>query len=169
MNHILVIDDALKKYECDSLIDKCTKDLKTDMDKHPRNFKYHTIEHNDVVDKMCYKIIEEYKYQYPEINITKDKWFLDRFTFKQFDPGKFYNGWHSEHAIQYPFRILCVIVYLSEHKCGTEFFNGDVIQSKKGRAVVFPTFWTHTHRGQSCPENKTRYIMNSYANLFGRE
>lgn len=169
MNHVLIVDDVLSNDACDDLIHSCSKELKTDADKHPWNYKYYDIQFNNVITEMCSKLLENYTHQYPEISKTKDHWVLDKFRFKQFEPGKFYDGWHAEHTTQNPFRILCIIVYLSNHKCGTEFFNGEIVESKKGRALVFPTFWTHTHRGQACPDNKTRYIMNSYANFIEKE
>lgn len=30
---------------------------------------------------------------------------------------------------------------------------------------LFPAFWTHTHRGQLCPDNKLRYVMSAYVTL----
>ena len=33
---------------------------------------------------------------------------------------------------------------------------------------MFPAFWTHTHRGQPCPENKYRYILSAYVNLIDK-
>ena len=63
-------------------------------------------------------------------------------------------------------RILSILVYLSNHNCGTEFYNGKVIKSVKGRALIFPAFWTHTHKGQPCPDNKYRYILSAYVNLI---
>jgi len=58
------------------------------------------------------------------------------------------------------------MIYLTEHNCGTEFFNGDYIKSEIGRLVIFPSYFTHTHRGQKCPNNKTRYIITGYVNFI---
>ena len=81
---------------------------------------------------------------------------------KKFEPKKFFSQWHSEHCISNPHRILNVQIYLTEHNCGTEFFNGNIIKSEIGKLTFFPAYFTHTHRGQVCPENKVRYIITGY-------
>ena len=164
----MIVDNVLSEEYCDLIIEKSIPLLKTDTDQHPWNYRYHDLEYDDILTKVMHDILQSYKKSYPEINKTKDSWMMDKIRFKQFDPGKFYGGWHSEHSMKNSTRILCVIFYLSDHNCGTEFYNGEVVLSKKGRALIFPTSWTHTHRGQPCLDNKKRYIMNSYAN-FVRE
>ena len=63
--------------------------------------------------------------------------------------------------------ILKVIqIYLSKHNCGTEFYFKKVIKSEIGKVVLFPAFYTHTHRGQVCPENKNRYIITGYFSFY---
>ena len=49
---------------------------------------------------------------------------------------------------------------------GTEFFNNEVIQSELGKVVLFPAYFTHTHRGQVCPEKKDRYLLTGYLEFF---
>lgn len=41
-----------------------------------------------------------------------------------------------------------------------------VIKSEIGKVVLFPAFYTHTHRGQVCPENKNRYIITGYFSFY---
>ena len=55
--------------------------------------------------------------------------------------------------------------HLTEHNCGTKFFNGNVIKSEIGRLVIFPSYFTHTHRGEKCPDGKVRYILSGYFNF----
>jgi hypothetical protein len=108
-------------------------------------------------------LIIEYKKQFPTIDLTSDQWNVSYFNFKWFKPGYSFNHWHCEHTKKDPLRILGLQIYLSDHSCGTEFHTPScTIESKKGRAVVFPTFWTHVHRGQICPENKDRFLLSSY-------
>ena len=54
------------------------------------------------------------------------------------------------------------MIYLSTHKCGTEFHDGLLILSHIGRLTIFPSYFTHTHRGQVCPEKKDRYLLGGY-------
>jgi len=110
-------------------------------------------------------IFDEYKKIYPELNYLKDPWALTDFRFKNFKPGNYFKNWHSEQSSE-DNRIICFMVYLSDHNCGTEFFDGTTILSKKGRAVIFPSSFTHTHRGQLCPENKNRFILSGYGSFI---
>ena len=57
------------------------------------------------------------------------------------------------------------VIILNELIMATYFYSKEIVISKKGRLMVFPTYWTHTHRGQPCPENKNRYIMSAYFNV----
>ena len=61
-------------------------------------------------------------------------------------------------------KILGLMIYLSTHKEGTEFYSGEVIKSEKGKAIIFPAFWTHLHKGQKC--SKDRFIVGGYFNLI---
>ena len=166
MNNICVIDNALSIKECDFLIENLKNNIQGSSG-NPHNYNYCDISYdgNDVLKNLTKLIIGEYTKLYPEINLTYNKWELQNFKFKEFIPGNYYNKFHSEQAFNEP-RILSILVYLSNHKCGTEFYNGKVIKSVKGRALIFPAFWTHTHKGQPCPENKYRYILSAYVNLI---
>tara|TARA_Y100001972_G_scaffold50086_1_gene61581 strand:+ start:19 stop:528 length:510 start_codon:yes stop_codon:yes gene_type:complete len=166
MNNICVIDNALSIKECDFLIENLKNNIQGSSG-NPHNYNYCDISYdgNNVLQNLTKLIIGEYTKLYPEINLTYNKWELQNFKFKEFIPGNYYNKFHSEQAFNEP-RILSILVYLSNHKCGTEFYNGKVIQSVKGRALIFPAFWTHTHKGQPCPENKYRYILSAYVNLI---
>ena len=42
------------------------------------------------------------------------------------------------------------------------------IMSVKGRATLFPAYFTHTHKGHICPEKKDRYIITGYVNFVRR-
>jgi len=160
MNNVDIIDNALSDKECDFLIKECTPQIKDSL-KAPWNYSYLDIE-SELVNRLSKKLVDGYVKKYPEINLTSDKWSVEGFTFKKFKPGSFYNVFHSEQTIK-DARVLSILVYLSNHNCGTEFYNGFVVQSVKGRAMVFPPYWTHTHKGQPCPDNKPRYILSAYA------
>jgi len=108
---------------------------------------------------------KEYAKVYTELNFITGAWSLTDFRFKNFKPGNYFKNWHSEQSLNQN-RFLCFMVYLSDHNCGTEFFDGSIIYSKIGRALIFPASFTHTHRGQICPENKDRYLFGGYASFI---
>lgn len=164
-NHVLVIDDLLTSTECDILINRF--DMLMDIkDSPPRNYFFYDIifEHEEYswIGEQCLKLYEK---AYPELTMTVDRKTAGFFRIKKFINNDFYNGWHSEHCVDYPTRTASILIYLSDHNCGTEFLNGDMVQSKKGRVLMFPATWTHTHRGQPCPDGKNRYIMSAYIEL----
>ena len=160
---VLVKDNILSKKDCDNIIKTCDKNLSPSLDY--QGYEYYDIKKMKLwkflVDKTIL-VINDYLKQHPEINLTTDPFALTNIRFKKFNKGKSFGDWHSEHCIDYSKRILNIMYYLSDHNCGTEFYDGEVVLSKKGRAIVFPSYFTHTHIGQVCPDGKTRYILTGY-------
>jgi len=167
MNNLLIIDELIPQKKCDLIINTLSKKLKK-TEKAPRNYSYYDIsnkkESAKLLENLSSTLIKKYKETYPEVNITQERWVLQPFKFKKFKPGKYYDTFHSEQTVDDP-RVLSIIIYLSDHNCGTEFLNNLMVKSIKGRALLFPPFWTHAHRGQPCPDNKNRYILSAYAVL----
>ncbi len=166
-NFVLIRDYILNKNECELIINHFNG--RTNLEK-TNNINYAFFEEEDYIkfnflkDKIIF-LFNEYSTEYPQINYTKDKWFLNEFRFKHFKPNNYFKDWHSEHSLDNSKRLLCLQFYLSDHNCGTEFYDGFTVFSKLGRAVLFPAYFTHTHRGQLCPEYKDRYILGGYANF----
>lgn len=163
MEHVLIVDNLISPEDCDKLI-ATYQPLMTDKPVHPNNFHSCIIPaDNDICFNANVEMANRYTSLYPQLNRLADRWLFDTFRIKWFEPGKFFDAWHCEHGYEFPYRIMCLIVYLSDHDCGTEFISGEVVKSVKGRGVLFPTAWTHTHRGQPCPDGRDRFIMNTYA------
>ena len=159
---ILVEDDLFSKNDCEKLIAEYSyKTNKAERDE--LNYFFYNIDIDSFyhLEKIV-KVLKGYKDKFDEIDKTASLWKLDSLRFKHFKPGRSFNHWHSEHCLTYPNRVLSLQIYLSEHNCGTEFYNGRVIKSKIGRVALFPAYFTHTHRGQVCPENKDRFIITGY-------
>ena len=165
MDNILILDNVLSLDECSQII-KNNKLMAVNKDTTKEwNYEYYDMPMDILLHRIATDTMAAYMDKNPAIKMTADPWELNQFRFKHFPPKQSFNGWHSEHTFDYPYRIACILVYLTDHNCGTEFYNGEVIKSVAGRVVMFPTFWTHTHRGQVCPENKSRYILSSYIHL----
>jgi hypothetical protein len=164
---ILVKDNVLNKNECISIIDYFKNKTESDT---MNGINYAHFTKNEYIkfiflkEKVTY-LFEEYLKTYPQLNFVKDKWLLNEFRFKHFKPHNYFKGWHSEHSVDNNKRLLCLQFYLSDHNCGTEFYDGYTVLSKTGRAMMFPAYFTHTHRGQLCPDLKDRYILGGYANF----
>mgnify|MGYP001098297258 FL=1 len=164
-NFVLTKDNIFSEIECKDIIDFC-KNKTIEGDFNYLNYKCYDFPNSHFLFDRIKTLIQEYKTKYPEIDKTASIWDLTSLRFKHFEPGKGYTDWHSEHCLSKPDRVLNVQIYLSNHNCGTEFFNNEVIQSKAGRVTFFPSYYTHTHKGQICPDNKDRYIITGYVTFI---
>tara|TARA_R110000823_G_scaffold188801_1_gene320771 strand:- start:137 stop:658 length:522 start_codon:yes stop_codon:yes gene_type:complete len=170
-NFILEQKNVLTKKECNYLIKECKKRTNPAEDES-HGYVFFDLERTQTfteLTKLILPILEKYKKKYPEINLTKNKWALTNLRFKHFKPGKSFEKFHSEHSWKYATRLLNIQIYLSDHDCGTEFFKGKVIKSEQGKVVLFPSYFTHTHKGQKCPKRKHRYIITGYVNFLDLE
>jgi hypothetical protein len=165
LNNTLIVDNLLTDEQCDAIINRFSS-LLIAKETPPRNYYFYDIifEQSDYawIGEKCLSLYED---AYPELKLTVDNRCVTPLRMKKFINNEFYNDWHSEHCVDYPNRTASILIYLSDHDCGTEFITGDVINSVKGRAVIFPASWTHTHRGQPCPAGNDRYIMSAYVEL----
>jgi len=167
-NFVLTVDNVFSEIECNSIIEKFKKENL--ILSNNQNYYYFNIENkNDLpyIEKL-YSVLNQYKNKYPEINLTSSFWDLNHLRLKCFKNGNSFSNWHSEHSFTASHRVLSLQIYLTEHNCGTEFYNNKTVLSKIGRVCIFPAYFTHTHRGQSCPENKDRYIITSYISFVGK-
>lgn len=164
INHVLIEDNVLSESECDKIIyyfkDKVEKKVTNGI-----NYYYIPEQEYCKIDYIVPKVLlcyHKYLEKFQELKYIQDKLELKELKFKYFQPGNYFQPWHWEHSGRDPYRTLGLTIYLSNNKCGTEFFNGDVIETKKGRLTIFPCSLTHTHRGQPCPDNKDRYLLTGY-------
>ena len=111
------------------------------------------------------KILDQYISLYPELKFV-NPFSLTELRLKRWQPGNYFDNWHSEHSLESPHRILNFMIYLTDHNCGTEFLDKTKILSKTGRLIIMPSYFTHTHRGMICPEGKDRYILSGYFNFM---
>ena len=163
-NYILTIDNFLNERECDELINYYYSNKNKTVVKKC-GYTACDVELSDLFNKKINKIPSLYINKFPEADITEDKWYLRELRIKYFKPGDSFNNWHSEHKINSPLRMLALQIYLSTHKCGTKFYNHKTIQSKKGRLAVWPAYFTHTHKGEVCPDNLDRFVFSGYYTL----
>ena len=84
-------------------------------------------------------------------------------------PDGGFHKWHQDWSSSpyYSSRILVGMTYLNDVEEGgeTEFYNQKVkIKPKQGTLVVFPTYFTHLHRGNK-PISNRKYIINLWGNI----
>jgi len=167
-NFILESRNFLTTKECKYLIKEYKKISKPSKEKG-HGYNYVDLEGKPAFNKLAVlmlPVLTEYKKKYPEVDLTKNKWALTNMRFKHFKPGKLFEKFHSEHSYEHATRLLNIQIYLSDHNCGTKFYNNKIIKSEEGKIVVFPSYFTHTHKGQKCPDKKNRYIITGYVNFL---
>lgn len=82
--------------------------------------------------------------------------------------GGGYHVWHYENSHQSVLRrVLVYCLYLNDVEEGgeTEFlYQGRRIKPKKGTLMIFPAYFTHTHRGNP-PISNEKYLLNGWIEL----
>ena len=74
------------------------------------------------------------------------------FNIQKYPVGGGFKVWHSERGIdkEYLYRHLVWMTFLTDNPAGgTEFIYQDkYIAAEKGKTLIWPSDWTHTHRGK---------------------
>lgn len=79
-----------------------------------------------------------------------------------------YHAWHYENEVtdeNMNMRQMAFMWYLNDVNGGgeTEFkFQKAKVEAKTGRGVIFPAFWTHTHRGNRPNFGQSKYIITGW-------
>ena len=103
--------------------------------------------------------------EYPELNKYVNPWALDYVRIKWWKPGDHYSVWHSEHSPeeqQTLIRVAQFLIYLSDNDAYTHFKRHDSVKSKCGCGIMFPAYYTHTHKGSICKKGLNRFIASGY-------
>jgi hypothetical protein len=100
---------------------------------------------------------------------------IEPIVIQYYPPGGGYKKWHTERASnekQTTTRHLVFMTYLNdvedgdEYQGGTEWYHGNIkLNARKGNTVIWPSDWTHTHRGIVSP-NKEKYIITGWFNFI---
>jgi len=84
-------------------------------------------------------------------------------------PGNFYGEYHFEQTCTSDsiYRNLVFMTYLNDVNEGGEtdfLYQGIQIKPKKGLTIVWPAFWTHTHKG--CKTEHDKYVITGWFELI---
>ena len=174
VNFILKRDNLLTKDQCDQII-KWTRDNYTFTEgegitgyKFCELMDYGGSFDNDLSPSALFPIknailtlLESYMKKYPEC-INTDAWELEHIRFQWWEPGNFFNGFHSEHMKTDPYRVLVFLIYLSDNDCSTLFTRYEDVENRAGRAILFPSYFTHEHSGSPCKKRLDKYVLTGY-------
>ena len=186
MQFIYVRDNALSKKECERVI----KWFEMHPEKHnpgvawggevDQSHKQSTdwtknFRDEDPIDQLIEDVLlhhtEEYHEEVKGINYVSSSWGLDPYyNIQKYPPGGGFKNWHHEHGNFDEFpdsdacrRILAWMIYLNDvPDGGTQFIDQEkTLKAVEGRVVIWPAYWTHTHRSQ-VSHTQTKYIATGW-------
>ena len=177
-NFIEVYNNALSKRECEILINQFEKSdeqfvgetmggFEPDKKKCMQlriDFNNPSIISTIVKPKLITCLSKYNKKYYENLHWISNWKYHHEASFQKYDGEEDgYKIWHCEHGREETSskRILAWMFYLNDAKCGTEFYNRSTIRAKAGRCVIWPAFWTHTHRGV-IPNVGLKYIITGW-------
>ena len=110
--------------------------------------------------------IQEYEYKYERAAMLAPYTITEGIQIQKYEPSEGYKAWHSErYGIAQQTRCFAFMTYLNDvSDGGTEFMYQKLISpAKKGLTLIWPSDWTHTHRGQISHTHK-KYIATGWLN-----
>ena len=174
VNFIVQDDCLLSKEQCDAIIEWTFSNKEfTEGEKYSgyqfcELMDYGGSFHNDLSPPALFPIknaidtlLDSYQKEYPEC-ANMNHWELEHVRFQWWKPGRFFNGFHSEHMKSQPYRVLVFLIYLSDNGCSTLFKRYDDVETKAGRGILFPAYFTHEHSGSPCKKGLDRYALTGY-------
>jgi hypothetical protein len=116
------------------------------------------------------KCADEYVKKYSESGNTSRWAVLDSINIQHYSPGGGFHRWHTERAgWNHPqvSRHLVFMMYLNDvtDNGETEFLYQNLkIIPEKGKLIIWPSDWTHTHRGITS-STQEKYIITGWFNF----
>ena len=121
--------------------------------------------------KELQNIVNDYIKKFSYCNEYYPWTITDTVNIQHYEPGGGFYSWHCERSTpEFPFttRHLVFMTYLNDVTDGgeTEFYYQEMkVQPKKGLTLIWPTDWTHTHRGITSP-SQDKYIITGWYNYI---
>jgi hypothetical protein len=118
-----------------------------------------------------HKCVDEYTKTYL-YSSNCGKWGIrEAVNIQHYSPGEGFYIWHTERNDNNSpsvYRHLVFMTYLNDvdDEGETEFFyQGIKVKPKKGKTLIWPADWTHTHRGITSPTQE-KYIITGWFSYF---
>ena len=119
-------------------------------------------------NKQLSSCLEKYMERYTE---TKELYAyyessVETYNIQRYLPQEGFKKWHCERC-QISSRCLVFMTYLNDVKDGGTYFKYQNIltKAKKGLTLIWPTDFTHTHKGQ-ISNKETKYILTGWFNFI---
>jgi prolyl 4-hydroxylase len=91
---------------------------------------------------------------------------VEHYNIQKYLPGEGFKNWHCERS-QANNRCLVFMTYLNDVKDGGTYFKYQnlLTKAKKGLTLIWPSDFTHTHKGQ-ISKKTTKYIVTGWFNFL---
>ena len=169
----------IESYSCDvdfSFLKKSDKHLVDgiiathygiEVDKSVKSCKEYAISPNDP-DIAPYRIhlqkcLDDYMKKYEHLNIHPHFNVYERINYQRYDKGEGYFDWHFENFDNG--RVIVFMTYLTDTpNGGTEFIYQNMqTECIKGTTLLWPAYWTHTHRGIISKKHRKEIITGWFS------
>ena len=133
------------------------------------NFSLNQDEHTRVMSEYIQYLdlcIREYEYKYHHAKHMANYGLTENIQVQKYEPGGGFKTWHCERTgITQQTRCLVFQTYLNDVvDGGTEFMYQKLTSpAKKGLTMIWPSDWTHTHKGQISQTHK-KIIVTGWLN-----
>ena len=174
---IEIYDNLLSKEECDRIITAFENSSNVDWGKTSGGlefdykkckqislFLHEGDEIGSIIGPHLSTAVQKYDKKYKALDFQPSWNIYPRFNIQKYEgEDEGYKLWHSEHGPTEASskRVLAWMIYLNNAKSGTEFINYPTVNPKRGRGVIWPSSWTHVHRGV-IPNKGLKYIATGW-------
>ena len=110
--------------------------------------------------------IREYEYKYDRVKFLATYAITEGIQIQKYEPSEGYKVWHCErYGLVQQTRCFAFMTYLNDvSDGGTEFMHQKLTSPAiKGLTLIWPSDWTHTHKGQISHTHK-KYIATGWLN-----
>ena len=123
---------------------------------------------NSIITSNLIQCIHKYVSIHPQLKLINPWNYTPIYNLQKYIPNQGYYANHCENGCRYTSdRILVWMFYLNDvEDGGTYFDNYDyTMDAVKGRCVIWPSYWTHHHRG-IVSKTKTKYIATGWVQFI---
>ena len=128
------------------------------------------LQQNKILNEYATTLLEvlqlyQKKYHYVKTNALFD--ITENTSFQFYKPQQGFKKWHNERSnLNVSSRLLVFMTYLNTVEDGSTDFYYQKLSSpaKKGLTLIWPSDWTHTHKGQI--SNNEKYIITGWFNYI---
>ena len=117
-------------------------------------------------------VITNYRKKYPYMDSNTEFAIRENYNLQKYPIGGGFKIWHFENDFKSPLnkhRALVFMTYLNDvEDGGTDFLHQNIkTPAKKGLTLIWPAFWTHTHKG-IVSKTKEKYIVTGWINFINQ-